>query len=158
MPKKNTTMLLVPIVSAAVGARPLQARVVWADGLSAEVDLAEPVGRFGVYAPLRDAGRFARMAVGEDGWTLDFGDDLEMPTDHVRLLALGQAGEIMPAQQFQQWRKRHQLTLAGAAKALGLAPRTVAYYDKGERLIPKTVGLACLGYDAVHKAGESGRV
>ncbi|MHC1791884.1 hypothetical protein [Solidesulfovibrio sp.] len=151
------TMLLVPIVSAAVGTMPLHARVVWADGLTAEVDLTDPVRRFGVYAPLDDADRFARMIVGEDGWTLDFGDDLEMPTDHVRLLALGQAGEIMPAQQFTQWRKRHHLTLAAAAKALGLAPRTVAYYDKGERLIPKTVGLACLGYDAVHKGHDAGR-
>ncbi|OLN28480.1 hypothetical protein DVDV_1623 [Desulfovibrio sp. DV] len=157
MPKKNAVTLLVPIVSVACGSRPLRARVVWADGFAAEVDLSEPIKRFAAYAALAAPERFARVAVGEDGWTLDFGDDLEMPTDHVRLLALAQAGEIMPAQQFTQWRKRHHLTLAAAAKALGLAPRTVAYYDKGERLIPKTVGLACLGYDAVHKGQEAGR-
>lgn len=148
MPKKKGTELLVPLVSATVGARPLAARIRWADGFEAEVDLSEPIDRFGVYAPLRDPARFARLGVGEDGWTLDFGEDVEMPTDHVRLLALAQTGEIMPAEHFKRWRERHHLTLSQAARALGLAPRTVAYYDKGERLIPKMVGLACRGYDA----------
>lgn len=157
MPKKNAVSLLIPLVSVSPGSKPLRARVAWADGFVAEVDLSEPIQRFAAYAPLAAPERFARIAVGEDGWTLDFGDDLEMPTDHVRLLALSQAGEIMPAERFQAWRRRHRLTLAAAARALGLAPRTVAYYDKGERLIPKTVGLACLGYDALRQGQAAGR-
>jgi hypothetical protein len=157
MPKKKGTELLIPIVSAKAAGRPQVVHILWADGFSADVDLTEAIARFGVYAPLRDPDRFVRLAVGEHGWTLDFGDDLEMPTDHVRLLALAQTGEIMPADHFKKWRERHRLTLAGAAKALGLAPRTVAYYDKGERLIPKMVGLACLGYDVVSKPQGEGR-
>jgi hypothetical protein len=157
MPKKKGTELLIPILTAKALGKPMVARICWADGFAADVDLTEAITRFGVYSPLRDPDRFARLAVGEHGWTLDFGDDLEMPTDHVRLLALAQAGEIMPADHFKKWRARNRLTLAGAAKALGLAPRTVAYYDKGERLIPKMVGLACLGYDVASKTPGEGR-
>ncbi|EKO40294.1 MAG: hypothetical protein B193_0972 [Solidesulfovibrio magneticus str. Maddingley MBC34] len=85
---------MIPIVSASPGCKPLQARVAWADGFAAEVDLSEPIQRFAA--------------------------------------------------------------LVAAARALGLAPRTVAYYDKGERLIPKTVGLACLGYDALRQGPPAG--
>ncbi len=155
MPKKKAVELLVPIAAATVGDRPRVVHVRWDDGFEAEVDLTEPIAAVSLYAPLRDPARFARLAVGEYGWTLDFGDDLEMPTDHVRLLALAQAGEIMPVDHFKKWRERHHLTLAQAAKALGLAPRTVAYYDKGERLIPKTIGLACLGYDVASQTQGS---
>ncbi len=81
--------LLIPIISAEAATIPLVAHVAWADGFTADVDLSEPIHRFAVYAPLRDPARFNRLAVGEHGWTLDFGDGLEMPTDHVRLLALG---------------------------------------------------------------------
>jgi predicted transcriptional regulator len=40
------------------------------------------------------------------------------------------------------WRKRQTHTLDTAAKALGLSRRMVAYYDKGEKPIPRTVALA----------------
>lgn len=37
------------------------------------------------------------------------------------------------------------------AELLALARRTVAYYSNGNRPVPKTVLLACKGWDATHR-------
>ena len=49
---------------------------------------------------------------------------------------------------FSEWRSRHGLSLTGAAEALGLSRRMVAYYSNGEKPVPKTVLLACRGWEA----------
>jgi len=53
---------------------------------------------------------------------------------------------------FKRWRKRLKLSQKEAAEALGLKPRMIQYYEKGERngekvKIPKTVRLACYAID-----------
>jgi predicted transcriptional regulator len=53
----------------------------------------------------------------------------------------------MPRGDFRAWRERQGLSLTGAAQALGLSRRMVAYYESGERIIPKTVMLACKGVE-----------
>ena len=40
------------------------------------------------------------------------------------------------------------LTLDGAARALGLSRRMLAYYRGGAKPVPRTVALACLGWEA----------
>jgi transcriptional regulator with XRE-family HTH domain len=70
---------------------------------------------------------------------------------------LEQKGEAMPAKEFRAWRERHKLSLSDAASALGLSRRTVAYYDQGQRIIPKVVWLATKGYDAAAGGRTSGR-
>ena len=54
----------------------------------------------------------------------------------------------MSAKAFKRWRKSLGLSQKAAAEALGLKPRMIQYYEKGERddksvEIPKTVRLAC---------------
>lgn len=49
---------------------------------------------------------------------------------------------------FRRWRKGLKLSQKQAAEALGLKPRMIQYYEKGERngqkvKVPKTVRLAC---------------
>ena len=49
---------------------------------------------------------------------------------------------------FKRWRKNLKLSQKAAAEALGLKPRMIQYYEKGERggekvRVPKTVRLAC---------------
>lgn len=65
-----------------------------------------------------------------------------------RKLELEQAGEAMPTAEFKAWRKRCGLSLDGAARALGLSRRIIAYYASGKRVIPKYILLACRGYEA----------
>jgi len=44
---------------------------------------------------------------------------------------------------------KHELTLDRAAEELGLSRRMLAYYRKGEKPVPKTVGLAMKGWEAL---------
>ncbi|WP_225209908.1 hypothetical protein [Xanthomonas bonasiae] len=43
---------------------------------------------------------------------------------------------------------RHDLTLDSAAAALGVSRRMLAYYRSGEKPVPRSIGLAMLGWEA----------
>ncbi len=49
---------------------------------------------------------------------------------------------MIPAE-LKAWRRRLVLTRRGAAMRLGLSERAIAYYEDGERRIPRVVELAC---------------
>ena len=70
----------------------------------------------------------------------------------------------MNGKQFKKWRKARKLSQKKAAELLGLKPRMIQYYEKGERdgksvAIPKSVRLACYALDdgIVDYDGESVR-
>ena len=48
---------------------------------------------------------------------------------------------------FDAWVRRNDLSPTTAAEALGLSRRIVSYYRTAQRPIPKTVRLACMGYE-----------
>ena len=68
---------------------------------------------------------------------------------HAELATLTAIGRD-DARQFLEWRLSNALSLARAAEELGLSRRTVAYYSNGTRAVPKTILLACKGWDATH--------
>jgi predicted transcriptional regulator len=47
----------------------------------------------------------------------------------------------------RHWRERKAYTLDTAAKALGISRRMVAYYEQGNRAIPRVVALATRGLE-----------
>jgi hypothetical protein len=47
--------------------------------------------------------------------------------------------------------QRNHLSLTAAAQALGLTRRAIVYYHGGHRPIPKLVGLACKGWEAIRR-------
>jgi len=149
MPIKRTALKLLERITHVEAKDGRVLCLCWADGLVAEVDVSTIVDKFAVAAPLRDATRFSQAKVGEEGVTVDFGDDLEIPTDHLRRLAYEQAGKIMAVGEFRAWRTRNGLSLTQAAAALGINRRTVSYYESGQHLIPRTIMLACLGYETL---------
>jgi hypothetical protein len=113
------------------------------------VDLAETIEIVPMLGPLRDPGIFASVRVIDDGFTLEWvPDELDMGGDQLWRLAGEQAGELMPTAEFRAWRRRHELSLTEAANLLGISRRLVAYYDSGERAVPKTIQLACEGWEA----------
>lgn len=59
------------------------------------------------------------------------------------------------AAEFLRWRWRHGLSLAAAAEALGVSRRTVAYYASGTREVPRTVLLACKGWERAREEGRT---
>ena len=122
---------------------PLTLRVRWQHGGESLVDVSGLVGAFRVYAPLReDQALFRRVHVGEQGTDVTWTDEIDMAADTLWRLAQEQSGETLTAEAFHAWRERKAYTLDGAARALGLSRRKVAYYEQGEKPIPRTVTLA----------------
>jgi transcriptional regulator with XRE-family HTH domain len=125
--------------------------VTWEDGRETEISLAGPITGLRVFAPLREGVWFERVQVADFGWAIRWMDGLDFSADSLWRLAEEQAGQAMSAEQFGKWRKKHRLTLDGASDLLGLSRRMVAYYEKGEKPIPKPVWLACRAIDAEAK-------
>jgi predicted transcriptional regulator len=71
-----------------------------------------------------------------------------MSNDTLWRLAQEQSGATMSAEAFRRWRKSRSFTLDTAAEALGVSRRMIAYYEKGERPIPRVVALATRGLEA----------
>lgn len=147
MPKK----LLPRIATVAPGDRPMTLRIGWANGAESRVDVSGMVSTFRVFEPLRsDRDLFARVRVGEYGTDVVWTDDIDMAAETLWRLAQEQDGRTLSAEAFRHWRERHALTLDGAAQALGISRRMVAYYEEGKKPIPRVVALATRGLEALH--------
>jgi uncharacterized protein YbdZ (MbtH family) len=97
--------------------------------------------------PLREPAVFARVSVGEGGHSVVWPDEIDVGAARLWELALEQNGRT-DAAEFIRWRWKHGLSLTDAADALGLSRRQVAYYASGEHEVPRTVLLACKGWEA----------
>lgn len=122
-------------------------RLRWVNGKTMAVDLREPVHRLKGLRPLRDQAVFARATKGEGGHSVVWPGEIDMGADRLWEMALEQNGHL-DAVEFIRWRWRYGLSLSDAAEALGLSRRQVAYYASGERSVPRTVLLACKGWEA----------
>jgi hypothetical protein len=122
-------------------------RLRWVSGKTTIVDLSEPVQRLKGLRSLRDQSVFARAAKGEGGHSVVWPGEIDMGADRLWEMSLEQNGHL-DALEFIRWRWRHGLSLSDAAAALGLSRRQVAYYASGERAVPRTVLLACKGWEA----------
>src|SRR5208282_1362817 len=126
-------------------------RVRWVNGTVTPVDLREPVHRLKGLKFLRDVRVFALAKKGEGGHSVVWSGDLDMGADRLWEMALEQQGRL-DAVEFMRWRWRHGLSLSQAAEALGISRRQLAYYASGKHVVPRTVLLACKGWEAEHKA------
>ena len=130
-------------------------RLGYADGQTFEVDLSERIFSTGYLTPLRDATLFAQAKVGFAGRSVDWiEDELDLGTDNLRHLAVEQAGGI-GHERIWTWLHDTGLTLEQAAEALGISRRMLIYYRDGEKPIPRSIWLACLGWEAVRPEGRS---
>ena len=146
MPRKT----IPRIKTIAAGEAPLTLRVRWSHGEESLVDVTGLVGTFRLFTPLRDdPALFAGVGVGEYGTHVAWSDEIDMAASTLWRLAQEQSGATMTAAAFRQWREAHAFTLEAAARALGVSPRMLAYYEHGEKPIPRTVALATRGLDAV---------
>jgi Helix-turn-helix len=115
----------------------LHMKLEWSDGAATEIALPQRRSAAGV-------------GLGDWGHSLTWPDGFELGADSLWLDTLDAIGRG-DARQFLEWRLANGLSLSKAAEALGLARRTVAYYSNGDRSVPKTVLLACKGWDATHR-------
>lgn len=122
--------------------------VTWKNGTESPVDVSEHLEAYPLFVTLRDTDEaFHRVRVGEWGWNAHWTDDMEISADTLWRLALEQGAHWLRA-----WRDAHRMTQAEAAAALGLSLRMLRHYETGEYLLPKTVRLACAGFDAQAEA------
>jgi len=145
MPKKT-----LPRISAVSACKaPLTLIVQWVDNSVSVVDISAHIGAFRIYAPLRESTElFTQVRVGEFGTDVVWSDEIDMSADTLWRLGQEQAGITMSAAGFRQWRERSSFTLDAAAAALGISRRMVAYYEQGEKPIPRVVALATKALEA----------
>lgn len=129
----------------------------YADGEAFEVNLQPWITSTKPLHPLKNSDLFAKAERGLGGRTVDWTDgadvELDLGADNLRNLAIEQAGGI-GHERIWNWLSETGLTLAQAALALGISRRMLIYYRDGEKLIPRAVWLACLGWQAVRPVGQ----
>lgn len=130
-------------------------RLTYADGRTFEVDLVDWIETTEALQTLKDPALFSRARIGFAGRSVDWiEDELDLGADNLRNLAVEQAGGI-GHERIWNWLHDTGLTLEQAAEALGISRRMLIYYRDGEKLIPRSIWLACLGWEAVRPAGRS---
>lgn len=135
----------------AVEARlPAMLALRWSDGTRVDLDFS-PMLRDKTLWALRDPAEFSRVRVGEWGHSLTWPSGVELSADSLWLETLSATGH-RDARIFLEWRLRHGLSLAKTGEALGLSRRMVAYYSNGEKPIPKSILLACKGWEVSQAA------
>jgi hypothetical protein len=126
---------------------PYALHIVFGDGLARAVDLTDWIANTKALAKLKDQSLFANARVGEHGTSVVWIDDeLELGADNLRNLSEEQAGGI-GHERIVEWMYRNNLTQECAAEAIGISRRMLNYYLSAEKPIPKTVWLACLGWE-----------
>ena len=124
----------------------------FADGAEFDVDLTEIISKHPTLAALADPATFKRAKVGDWGGTVTWGtDDLELAADNLRARGVEQAGGFSH-EEIVQWMYVNQLTQQQAADALGISRRMLGYYLSGEKPVPRTVALACIGWTHIINA------
>ena len=120
----------------------------FADGEQFQLDVKPLIQQYPSLHELANPTVFQRASLGEWGASVTWGTDaLELAADNLRARAVEQAGGYSH-ELILNWMARHGLTLDAGAQALGLSRRMLAYYRSGEKPVPRTVALACLGWEA----------
>lgn len=124
---------------------PTLLHLTWSDDTQADLDLVAML-KDRAFAPLCEADEFARVELGDWGQSLAWPSGVELGADSLWLETLVATGHS-DARHFVEWRLRNALSLTKAADALGLSRRMVAYYSNGEKPVPKSILLACRGWE-----------
>ena len=137
---------------------PYNLRLTYADGEVLTVNLQPWIASTKALYPLKNADLFVKAKRGLGGRSVDWTDgakiELDLGADNLRNLAIEQAGGI-GHERIWNWLHETGLTLEQAASALGISRRMLIYYRDGEKPIPRSVWLACLGWEAVRPVGQS---
>ncbi|WP_295384598.1 DUF2442 domain-containing protein [uncultured Thiodictyon sp.] len=124
---------------------PYRLRTRWSTGETLEVEVGDKLRSIPALAPILAPEVFATAHLAEWGGSVEW-FDTEFGADNLYAWSKEQAG-LPSHEQFDAWMRRNGLSLTTAAEALGLSRRMVSYYRTAQRPIPKTVWLACLGWE-----------
>lgn len=135
-----------PKLSAVEALAAYRLRTTWSTGEVLEVDVGGVLRKHAFLAPILDPAVFARVHLGKWGSGIEW-IDAELGSDNVYAWAKEQAGEVSH-EMFGEWMHRNELSLTTAAEALGISRRMVSYYRTAHKAIPRSIWLACLGWEA----------
>ncbi len=129
------------------------------NGQTFVLDMSEDIQNFPGLRPLQIEDAFMKAETGDDGWTVEWPDlDIQIGADTLYLDAQAQAAKDENTRIFIGWRARTGLPLALAAEALGVSTRSITRYSNGREATPRTLALACIGWEALQQKGMSGRL
>ncbi|WP_223306946.1 DUF2442 domain-containing protein [Acidithiobacillus ferrivorans] len=142
-----------PRIETATITGPFQIEIHWSTGEVFTTDLKDLIGpprKEDPFCALHDPAFFAQGHADDWGDGLNWPGGLDLGAD--RLYALGRKQAGLPTREdFIEWMERNNLSLSRAAEAIGMTRRMIAYYKNGSRPIPKTVWLACIGYEVLER-------
>ena len=120
--------------------------ITWGSGEKLMVDLCQVINENPAFKPLQKPAFFNRMTTDDWGHAIEWPDGLDIGADRLYDMGRQQAG-LPTVQAFNEWMKRSGLSLTTAAEAIGMTRRMIAHYRTGSRPIPRSVWLACIGWD-----------
>ena len=135
-----------PKLKAVEALAPYRLRTTWNTGEVLEVDVEGILRKHAFLAPILKPATFAQVHTDEWGHSIEW-FDTEFGSDNVYAWAKEQAGEVSH-EMFGEWMYRNDLSLTTAAEALGISRRIVSYYRTAHKAIPRSIWLACLGWEA----------
>jgi hypothetical protein len=117
------------------------------DGQQLTLDLSRDLQAFAGLQPLQGSA-FEGAMLGDDGWSVEWPElDIQIGADTLYLDALAQNASDENTRIFIDWRARTGLPLNQAAEALGVSARSISRYSSGREAVPRSLALACLGWD-----------
>jgi hypothetical protein len=117
------------------------------DGQQLTLDLNRDLQVFAGLQPLQGSA-FEGAMLGDDGWSVEWPElDIQIGADTLYLDALAQNASDENTRIFIDWRARTGLPLNQAAEALGVSARSISRYSSGREAVPRSLALACLGWD-----------
>ena len=120
---------------------------IYSDGKTVNVAMRDVIKNYPVFAPLASATECATVQIADWGFTLEWNCGMSLDCDRFFELSLEQTG-LVDNVLFRQWQDSNALSLADAAKAIGLSRRTISQYRTGARPVPRVVALACKGWSS----------
>jgi len=147
------TEYFFPKLQAVEALAPYRLRTSWSTGEVLEVDVDDILRKISALAPILDPAVFARVHLDDWGHSIEW-FDTELGADNVYAWAKEQAGEVSH-EMFGEWMHRNELSLTVAADALGISRRMVSYYRTAHKAIPRSIWLACLGWEATRPQGKT---
>lgn len=141
-----------PKLTAVVAMAPYRLRTTWSTGEVLEVDVEARLRKHAALSAILAPEVFGRVHIGEWGNSIEWFDE-EFGADNVYAWAKEQAGEVSH-EMFDEWMRHNGLSLSTAAEALGISRRMVSYYRTAHKAIPRSIWLACLGWEATRPEGR----
>ena len=136
----------MPRITSVRTSGQLRLEIDWNTKETLAVDLSTIITHNQAFAPLTEPSFLNQVSIEEWGHGLDWPGGLDMGADRLYDLGREQSGLFSPSQ-LDEWMRRNGLSPTTAAMALGVTSHMISNYRHGARPIPRTIQLACIGWE-----------